>query len=403
LTLVFLYLYLCSANKNDLFFSKQNMKKKNLLILLTYLSIAWVAFVNVVNAKSDYIYEKEVDGVNTITICDSADSSACITMMDRNLWATTNDITSDKSYWYHFQWWNNHGFKPWKVNTQNHVVFPNWETMWISQIDCSSYGPWNPLDSDVFIKWEEDYFNSEFDYCEEHNYNLWWWSGDYYETNRWYDTETYLVDNVIERQWPCPEWYHIPSNWEWHALLDFWTKNYWHWLSLHDSQLLKQINPYYVGSWEAAAAVLQFREDFKIPLAGYRDWYKWYVGWMWHDADFWSSSPYIYYDHVHSFHIGPNSIAAGSTAPYANAYSIRCFKNTPITSKSKEPTWNSTMKDDDHFTSNANVVNNNPTKTTSHSQYSECNFDTERIFDWIVINKNRLINVLKCVYLKTRN
>jgi len=379
------------------------MKKKNLLTLLMYLFVAWVALVNVVDAKSDYIYEKEVDGVNTITICDPVDSSACITMMDRNLWATTNDITSDKSYWYHFQWWNNHGFKPWKVNTQNHVVFPNWETMWTSQIDCSSYGPWNPLDSDVFIKWEEDYFNSEFDYCEEHNYNLWWWGDDYYETNRWYDTETHLVDNATSRQWPCPEWYHVPSNWEWHALLDFRTKNYGHWVIMTTSTLVKQINVNHNWSDMFLAAKTQLLEDFKIPLAGGRDWYRAYLWWIGQTVSFWSSSPYIDYDLVHFFSVGINSIAAGGTSPYANAYSIRCFKNTPITSKSKESTWNSTIKDDEHFTSNTNIVKNNPTKTTSHSQYSECNFDTEKIFDWIVINKNRLTDVLKCVYLKTRN
>lgn len=375
------------------------MKKKNLLTLLVSLSVAWVSLVNVANAKSDYIYEKNVDGIDTITICDPDNSLACITMMDRNLWATTNDITSDKSYWYHFQWWNNHGFKAWKVNTQNHVVFPNWETMWTSQIDCSSYGPGNPLDSDVFIKWEEDYFNSEFDYCDEHNDNLWWWGDDYYETNRWYDTEAHLVDNAIERQWPCPQWYHIPSNWEWHALLDFRTKNYWHWVKLYGSHLVKHINVSNNGQELFSAAKLQFIDDFNIPFAWYRDRYKAYIWGINQTASLWSSSPYIDYDLVHFFSVGINSIAAGGTSPYANAYSIRCFKNTPITPKSKETTWNSTMKDKN----NTNIVNNNSTKITSNIKDKECSYITEKIFDWIFFNKNKLIGVLKCVYLKTRN
>lgn len=359
------------------------MKKKNLLILFVLLFFCWTLLINVTSATtSSFIYESN----GNITVCDPGDSSACITMMDRNLWATTNDITSDKSYWYHFQWWNNHGFKPWKVNTQNHVEFPNWESMWTSQIDCSSYGPWNPLDSDAFIKWEVDYFNSEFDYCDEHNDNLWWWGDDYYENNRWYDDEIYLVNNVKGRQWPCPEWYHVPSNWEWHTLLEFWTKNYWNWLNLHDAQLVRQINSNYNGSGEAAAAVLQFREDFKVPFAGYRDWYKWYIGWLWQDANFWSSSAYIGYNVVHSFHIGPNSMAAGSTAPYANAYSIRCFKNIPSSiNSSKSSIESNSLKSE-------NLV--------VEDKYNLCDwqrYNSGKIFARLPLEKSNILNSLKCI------
>lgn len=105
------------------------MKKKVLLILFVSILIIGSIVINMTHATSSYIYEKTVDGIETLTICDPNDTTACITMQDRNLWATTNDITSDKSYWYHFQWWNNHGFKPWKVNTIDHVVFPNWESI----------------------------------------------------------------------------------------------------------------------------------------------------------------------------------------------------------------------------------------------------------------------------------
>ena len=373
------------------------MKKKVLLILfVSILSIGSIV-INMTHATSSYIYEKTVDGIETLTICDPNDTTACITMQDRNLWATTNDITSDKSYWYHFQWWNNHGFKPWKVNTIDHVVFPNWESIWSSQMDCSSYGPWNPLDRDIFMAWESDYFNSEFDYCDSHNDNLWWGGNDYYETNRWYDTETHLVDNVKWRQWPCQNWYHIPSNWEWHELLEIWTKNYWNWLSVRHAHLVKQINTNYNGAEQAAAAASQFREDFKIPLAGYRDRYKAYVGGMGHDANLWSSSAYIGYNVVHYRYVGPNSIAAGSTAPYANAYSIRCFKDVPITLKSNtsgKSTENSTLSDSD------NSVNNNSKTSNKYYLCNKYQNSDKKIFSRMSFDKINFLNELKCIYWK---
>ncbi|MBO4516673.1 hypothetical protein J5751_04570 [bacterium] len=101
---------------------------------------------------------------------------------------------------------------------------------------------------------------------------------------------------------------------------------------MHDGQLVKQINTYNNGSAKVDAAKLQFREDFKIPLAGGRNWYNAYLGGIDQTASFWSSSPYIDYDVVHFFSVGINSIAAGSTEPFANANSIRCFKNVPIIS-----------------------------------------------------------------------
>ena len=73
------------------------MKNKNLLALL----IVGTLLFPVTSATSSYIHERGW----TISICDpSSNWTKCITMQDRNLWATTNDITSTGSYWYHFQW-----------------------------------------------------------------------------------------------------------------------------------------------------------------------------------------------------------------------------------------------------------------------------------------------------------
>ena len=46
-------------------------------------------------------------GIWTITIASGDDS---ITILDRNLGATSSNIASGDSYGYHFQWWNNYWF-----------------------------------------------------------------------------------------------------------------------------------------------------------------------------------------------------------------------------------------------------------------------------------------------------
>ena len=73
-----------------------------------------------------------------IMICNS-DNTSCITLMDRNLWATTNDISKTWSYWYYFQWWNNYWFIAHYLHGK----------VW--QVDASGYWPDNPYNSDVFF------------------------------------------------------------------------------------------------------------------------------------------------------------------------------------------------------------------------------------------------------------
>ena len=73
----------------------------------------------------------------TITITDGVDT---ITILDRNLWATqagtgcnynSNWWTFcpvDPTYWYHFQWWNNHWFM--LCGEVGCNTFPWWEKTW---------------------------------------------------------------------------------------------------------------------------------------------------------------------------------------------------------------------------------------------------------------------------------
>ena len=87
--------------------------------------------------------------------------------MDRNLGATSNDITSSDSYGYHFQWGNNYGFPSdgSMITTERELV------------DTSSYGPRKPYSSDTFIVGNSDWSSVQ-------NDNLRGGSGDSENNNR---------------------------------------------------------------------------------------------------------------------------------------------------------------------------------------------------------------------------
>lgn len=84
------------------------------------------------------------------------------TIADKNLWATTvwnsGDTLSEANCGKYYQWWNNYEFaRTW--------TYSNIST---SQVDASTYWPWNYYSSDTFIK---TYWNWD----SSSNRNLWWW------------------------------------------------------------------------------------------------------------------------------------------------------------------------------------------------------------------------------------
>ena len=84
-----------------------------------------------------------------------------ITIADKNLWATTVwnswDTLSEANCWYYYQRWNNYGFPfTWTVTTSS------------TQVDASTYWPWNYYSSSTFIV-----MNNRWD--STGNWNLRWW------------------------------------------------------------------------------------------------------------------------------------------------------------------------------------------------------------------------------------
>ena len=117
------------------------------------------------------------------------------TLMDRNLWATEVYDGTDNicTYWYYYQWWNNHGF-PYLCH----------ERISVEKVDTSSYSWRNPYLSGVYVCGLDSSSNN---WSIETNADLWW-----------NDTNT-----NVARQWPCPNNYHIPTRNEIIELVD----NYW--------------------------------------------------------------------------------------------------------------------------------------------------------------------------------
>ena len=129
-----------------------------------------------------------------------------ITLMDRNLWAKETWAwagASTDSYGYYYQWWNNF---PFHFDT-------NLNDINSTKVDTLGFWPGNRFYWNKFIKWND----GDGDWSDEWNNNLWWWAWDNQGNNYWEDG--------TDRQWPCPEWYYIPSAKEWHELLEVFLAN----------------------------------------------------------------------------------------------------------------------------------------------------------------------------------
>ena len=131
-------------------------------------------------------------------------------IMDRNMWAsevfnqdTTNQNTS--SFGNYYQWWNNYGFKyddviAKTITTSNkQIPYSEW-----SVYEPSTYSSW------VYILHSSNWHVG----ATVANDNLWWWANDT-ATSIWAWTR-------MDRKWPCPDWYYVPSALDWNSVLLKW-------------------------------------------------------------------------------------------------------------------------------------------------------------------------------------
>lgn len=136
-----------------------------------------------------WIYRNESDWLISL----SSDGTNWTTIADKNLWATSTDITNSASYWNLYQRWNNYWFP---------YSWASWGTITksSSKVNASSYWPTNYYSSSTFIySWSEN----------------WDWSNSQNNNLRWDTTNT-----NIARKWPCDNWFHVPTNAELTSLLN---------------------------------------------------------------------------------------------------------------------------------------------------------------------------------------
>ena len=204
-----------------------------------------------------------------------------ITILDRNLWATSNNINSSDSHWFHFQWWNNYWFST--------TTTPASSTTQASASSITTL----PYSSNKFIYWE--YIRNWLD--DNDKVDLWWWT-----TGDW-NIYSELTEGQAElRQWPCPEWFHVPTAWE----------------------LSKMIELMWANKSE-------MRSKLKIPYVGYRNDHYNTLANDGTTAYWWSSSPVENSSSSRAFYMWYESddrdpdMTPGSDR--ADGYSVRCFYN----------------------------------------------------------------------------
>ena len=187
------------------------------------------------------------------------DTSQCITIMDRNLWATSDNISITDSYGYYYQRWNNYWF-----------TFDSAK----STKQKGSTNVWSPDPGE----YSDKHFHNATAWMSSF-VNLWWW--EHFSSMPTTVSAWSLPSNYGERQWPCPNWWHVPSAYEFSLLIEYWANEN------HETLWSMQYGLNKLGSSEMES----FREKFKIPQPGRlqpKNWNsnpteqnKWYQFYIW--------------------------------------------------------------------------------------------------------------------------
>ena len=196
-------------------------------------------------------------------------------IMDRNLWALTSGIWID-SYGYYYQWWNNYGFATTGSvpNVLKSIANVNLTLYWPSSI-------WKtPYYSGVYVIAPNGQSNRN-DWASTSNENIWW----------------NITDDNTARQWPCPSWWHIPSQEEWS-----WVIAYWKWWG-------KTIDLKIPAAWNRARSTSDLYTN------------------VWTDAIVWTTTPKAAKGDVYILKKSGNDYIVTNYTNRVDGLPIRCLKN----------------------------------------------------------------------------
>ena len=317
-----------------------------------------------------------------IEVCDVNNEQDCLFIMDRNLWALTT-----WAYWYFYQWWNNFWFD-----------YSNW--FGLGQINTHTQNK---------IEWHDEYNNSNFywtsfirlletppyDYWSDNQVHNWLrgWENDSQENDWWLTSKNYT-----DRQWPCPEWYHVPSAWERWNLIEYRKNNYTTWVELTNND-----ESLYVMADEELNE--KFINNLLLPFWSRIYWEWWRDFYAGQQGAYWSSTP----GQVRSrfLRISKWRISVGGNSNNDNywdgtrtsAFMVRCFKNTYLLNF--ETNWWSDIKKQTIIENETWIKPDDPERSWSVfiSWYQSWN-DMELAFSdsiiWVLILNSFSINSATC-------
>lgn len=221
-----------------------------------------------------------------------------ITIADKNLWATA--VFDNTAFWTsnyteancgkYYQWWNNYWFPfTWSVTTSS------------TQVNASSYWPWNYYNSSTFIT-QQNWDSSV-------NNDLWWGETgirgfpNVEEIFIWEWIDTYRA-----MRWPCPEGFHVPLQAEFETLN---TILEWLW---------------YTTTNDKSTALITY---LKMPKAWNLYWSSGNKSWVGDDWQYWSSKK-GYNSYAYALYFSWNSFSKQLSKYTSAGASIRPFRDEPV-------------------------------------------------------------------------
>jgi hypothetical protein len=204
----------------------------------------------------------------------------------------------------------------------------NWQTwscmnLWATEVrdlvnDSASFHPKNCqgalMNCNSSLKWIWDYYqwwrnNTWFtngywtytDWQAENNNAWWWWSTT---LTSWTWADQTLVNKSL-MQWPCPDWWHIPTIYEWKLAINEITKSsfvYW-------------------------SSDVSLRNTLRLPASAYRYPANWSYDEQFKQWTYWSSTPDWHYASLLNIRFYDDTLLPWNNQVRATWDSIRCLKN----------------------------------------------------------------------------
>jgi type II secretory pathway pseudopilin PulG len=232
----------------------------------------------------------------TYWTCSAPDIIICFwswtwyTLAACNVWTNVSWIDRITSWWYYFQWGRNKWFDRTDASQQSSII--NWD-IWLNMWTDTYWFVWNSS------------FSSPYSWANTNITENWWVK----ESEKL--TATYLNSTSTYRQkmqWPCLDWYHVPTKQEWSSLFYAWD---WH---LWDTAWTATV-------WD------DLKNALKLPITGSRHRYNGLLQFIDTYGGYRSSSPSNNQAYWHMFSTSNIDIWVNSLLPTSIALNVRCFKN----------------------------------------------------------------------------